>query len=237
VQEQLATPERELYQRVGLDRLLDSNTGKYQTSLLQVLDDINQDRKASPLFRAWLFMQVCEMIDVQPVQWGAIWSPDLAEDRTNLVRLGATQIRSGDWLIPAKIASLAPRLNAHFAEAGNHSYARQSSFYKRLLPKILEGGVTLVGYNNAEGRAIFNDRSGAAGPVFGFSSASEPPTLIFEKLSANERPRTSAMPFSPFFVARVNTPELIDSTLRTLGYSAAAVGIPGTLPPILRSTQ
>ena len=35
---------------------------------------VNQDRAASPIFRAWLFMQLCQIIDAQPVAWGAIWA-------------------------------------------------------------------------------------------------------------------------------------------------------------------
>lgn len=238
VQEPVQTPERELYERTGLSRLLDSNTGKYQTSLLQVLDETNRDQAASPLFRAWLFGRVCEMIDVQPVEWGAIWTPDFARDRTNLFQIGTRQIHSGDWLIPTKIAALAPALNAHFATAANHSYARQAFFYQRLLPKVLGTGVTLAGYCNIDGVPVLNPAV-AGGPVMGFTDGAATATVIFDRVSPTEpsQPRAQPMPFSPLFIANPSARPMIDATLQSLGYSAAAVGIPETLPPILRSSQ
>jgi hypothetical protein len=148
VEEPTPTPEHELYDRAGLPRLIDSNSGKYQVSLLQALDDINQDRRASPLFRAWLFLQICQMIDAQPVQWGATWTPAYAADRADLEKVGARLIQSGDWFVPTIHARYAAPLYAHFDHAALHSYARQSAFFKRLLPKAAEAGLRVIGYLN-----------------------------------------------------------------------------------------
>jgi hypothetical protein len=236
VEEPTATPEHELYDRAGLSRLIDSNTGKYQVSLLQSLDEINQDRRASPLFRAWLFLQICQIIDTQPSQWGAIWTPAYAADRAELGRLGAGQIQSGDWFVPTINAQRAAALHAHFDRAALHSYARQSAFFKRLLPKAAESGLRVIGYIDADGKSIINDTR-AYGSVYGIAAASQSPQIIFNDLSPNRHSQalTDPMPFSPLFVFGGRAGELINSTLQSLGYSAAAVNLPDSLPLILRN--
>lgn len=235
VEEPAATPERELFDR-ELTNLIDSNTGKYQKSLLQCLDDVNRDRHASPVFRAWLFLQICHMIDAQPVQWSAIWSPSFAADRAALQRLDAQQINSGDWFVPAANARRAAALNAHFDRAGLHSYAREAAFFKRLLPKAAQAGVKVIGYLNSDGEPVINDTR-AHTAVYAIVTPNQPPQLIFSSISPSSRPQpiTQALPYSPLFVFGGDATELIHSTLQLLGYSAAAVNIPETLPAILRA--
>jgi hypothetical protein len=237
VQQPTPTPERELFERAGLTRLIDSNTGKYSISLLQVLDEINRDRRASPLFRAWLFMNVCEMIDTQPNQWGAIWTPALAPDRAALERLGARQINSGDWFVPGANAQRAAALNAQFDRAAPHSYARQSAFYHRLLPKAAESGLRVIGYINATGEPVLNDTR-AYNSIWTLTAPDQPPQMIFQSISPNQRPRplTQGMPFAPLLVFAGNAADLINTSLQSLSLSAAAVNIPESLPPILRAT-
>jgi hypothetical protein len=236
VEEPTPTPEHELYDRAGLSRLIDSNTGKYQTSLLQALDEINQDRRASPLFRAWLFMQICEMIDAQPAPWGAIWSPAYAADRADLERLGARQIHSDDWFVPAANTQRAAALYAYFDRAAIHSYSRQSAFFKRLLPRAAETGLRVIGHIDANGEPLINDTRAYAA-VYAITAPNEPPQIVFTNLSPNRRPQplAPAMPFSPLLAFAGNAAELINSTLQELGYSAAAVNLPESLPPILRT--
>lgn len=236
VEQPTLTPERELFDRAGLNRLIDSNTGQYQASLLDALDTINQDRRASPLFRAWLFMNICEMIDAQPTQWGAIWTPSLAPDRANLEHLGARQINSGDWFVPAANAQRAAALNAHFDRAALHSYSRQSAFYRRLLPKAAQSGLRVIGYINANGEPILNDTR-AYNSVWTLTALNQPPQIIFQSIGPNQRPRPlmQAMPYSPLFTLAVNPTELINTTLQSLSLSATAVNMPESLPPILRA--
>ncbi len=234
VEEPRPTPERELYERCGLPRLLDSNTGRYQVSLLQALDEINADRKASPVFRAWLFAGLCEMIDAQPLQWGAPWSPALARDRAELGRKVGQQIHSGDWLVPAVNARLGPALSAHFDRAAPHSYSRQASFFKRLFPEAVRAGVTLVGHVSGDGEIVlYGPRSSRR--VWGFTEANSPATLLFNRLSPTEKPTPKAppLPLTPLFVFGGDAGGMVDSTLQSLGYSAAGVGIPEWLPAIL----
>jgi hypothetical protein len=236
VEEPVSTPERELYDRAGLARLIDSNTGKYTMSLLQALDTINQDHRASPLFRAWLFMNICEMIDAQPVQWSAVWSPDYTVDRADLERLGARQINSGDWFVPAANTQRAAALNAHFDRAGLHAYTREAAFFERLLPKAAEAGLHVVGYINTDSEPVLNDAY-AVGSVWTLIAPNEPPQIIFKSLSPNRRPQsqTRGLPLAPLFTLAANPTDLINSTLQSLGFSAAAVNAPESLPPILRA--
>jgi hypothetical protein len=60
--------------------------------------------------------------------------------------------------------------------------------------------------------------------------------MIFTTVSPERRSQSlvHAMPYSPLFVFGGNASALISSTLQALSYSAAAVGVPENLPPILR---
>jgi hypothetical protein len=229
VDEPTSTPERDLYERCGLPRLLDANTGRYQLSLLQILDDINQDHRANPLFRAYLTMRLYEMIDAQPVAWGAIWSPALARDRAELARLSAGQIRSGDWMIPAKIAARAAALTAHFDRAALHSYTREAAFFRRLLPKAMQTGLRLIGYISSNGEPILREPA-PAGPIWGLTSPTARVEIVLPPKSQNP-----ALPFSPLFIFAGDANALADEIVQSLGYSPAAVGVPESLPPILRA--
>jgi hypothetical protein len=182
-------------------------------------------------------MNICEMIDAQPVQWSAIWSPAYAADRANLERLAAHQINSGDWLVPDANSQRAAALNIHFDHASLHSYSRQAAFYKRLLPKAAEAGVRVVGYINGDGEPVVNDTR-AFNSVWTLTAPSQPAQMIFNNISPNRRaqPLTTGMPFSPLFTFATNPSDLINSTLQSLGYSAAAVNLLESLPPILRTT-
>lgn len=230
VSEPVITPEKELYERAGLARLLDSNTGQYQVSLLQSLDEINQDRRANPLFRAYLYSRVAEMIDAQPIDWGAVWSPALARDRAELNRLGAAQIHSGDWFVPVKNTQRAANLAAFFDRAASHSYARESAFFKRVVPKAIDAGVRVVGYVSAEGRPVFT-HSETTGAVWGLRVVGAPAEILM----VNGQERGFGAPFSPLFVFAGNSVDLIDSALQELSYSAASSGLMENLPAILRS--
>lgn len=229
VDEPAATPERELYDRASLGRLLDANTGQYQTSLLQVLDEINQDHRANPLFRAYLFMRVCEMIDVQPEQWGASWSPAFARDRAELSRLGAGQIRTGDWMVPAKISQRAAALSAHFDRAALHFYTREASFFRRLLPKAMQAGLHLVGYVSGDGQLILREPA-PGGAIWGLTAPNAPAEIVRHPKSQKE-----PLPFSPLFVFKGDANALVDETAAALGYAPSAVGVPESLPGILRT--
>jgi hypothetical protein len=227
-EEPTITPERELYTRTGLEGLIDASTGLYQSSLLPALEEINQDRRANPLFRAYLFAQICQVMDAQPAQWGAVWSATLARDRAELNRLGATQIQSGDWMIPAKVAQRGPDLIAHFERTALHSYSREAAFFKRLLPKVIDTGALVVGYVNAEGEAVLNETL-TPRPAWGFASTSKPAEIVL-----NHRSARKPIPFSPLFVFAGDASALVEETLRALSYAPGSVGIPENLPSILR---
>src|ERR1051325_8549651 len=126
------------------------------------------------------------MIDAQPVQWGAVWSSDYIADRADLEHLGARQINSGDWFIPAVNAQRGAALTAHFDHAALHSYSRQAAFFKRLLPKAAEVGVRVVGYVNADGQPVVNDAR-AVGSVWAITAPNRPPQMIFAGISPNRR--------------------------------------------------
>jgi hypothetical protein len=62
--------------------------------------------------------------------------------------------------------------------------------------------------------------------------------MIFANISPNRRPNalTAGMPFSPLMVFGGNPSDLISATLQSLSYSAAAVNLPESLPPLLKGT-
>jgi hypothetical protein len=70
--------ECDTYERLGLGDLIDANTGNYQKPILQLFDQLNQDTKASAVFRAFVTFKLLAVAQVRPDEWGFSWCPSAA---------------------------------------------------------------------------------------------------------------------------------------------------------------
>ena len=203
--------EAAIFDRVGLKEFLDSRTGtNYVGRLLRVLDQINQERDAPPIFRAYLVWRLHELMEMRAVDWGLQWAPQATADRERLRGLGAANLRSGDWLIPNRSNVISASLEAHFTQARQVSYLSQAMFLNKLAGRVRETGLSLAGYVNAEGQPqIRPDLTGPA-DLWGWAAENKAPMLLLRTGASPQEVRTvnRPLPCTPLLVLRTDRAQL-----------------------------
>ena len=225
-------PESGAFETVGLRQLLDGGNTNYTTALLRVLDQVNREPNSSPLFRAWLTLRLHEMLELRPVLWGAPWSPAVAADRLHLRALGAENLRSGDWLIPARQQEMYERLQAHFRAAGQVSYLTQARLFHSLARQATEAGFALAGHVDGTGKPALAVEAKAGSQLWGWSLGQRRPALLFRLQDGNAAFTVVSppLPFSPLLVLRADRRELLAKVKQSLGPQSAEAGT--ALPPL-----
>jgi hypothetical protein len=226
-------PEAAVFKRVGLQDLLDARGGtNYAGSLLAILDRLNQETAGSPLLRAFLALRAQELLELRPADGGAAWAPALAVDRQRLLSLGADSIRSGDWLVPARIQELAGPLEAHFVQARKVSYLQQAKFQRELARRAVSAGWVLVGHAGTNGLPAVPAPSADGAELWGWTAAGKTPALLFRYHAAERRHLTvnPALPLTPLLVFRADRRQLLAQVRQALAVPAEELG--SALPPL-----
>jgi hypothetical protein len=229
--EDLGRPrERDIFERVRLKQLVDPDGARYLEPLLTILDAINRETEASPLFRAFLALRLQELMELRPADWGAAWTPALAADRQRLLELGAGAIQSGDWMCPERARALERPLEEHFQKARQVSYWQQARLVNELARRALAAGVTLIGRAEAAGNPVLNAPAAPA-ELWGWD-AQRKPALLFRCRAADSpcAAVTPALPFTPLFLFRADRRQVVREVTQA---TAARPGEAGTyLPPL-----
>lgn len=226
-----AAPEAGAFEAVGLKQLLDGGNTNFTIGLLRVLDQVNQESNSSPLFRAWLAVRLHELLEVRPVLWGAPWTPALAADRQRLRELGAENLRSGDWMIPARQQALNEPLQAHFRAAGQVSYVTQARFIYTLARQATETGFVMAGHVDGRGKPALAIEPKAGLELWGWSANQRNPELLFRLLDGDSfKTVNPPLLFSPLLVFRADRGELLAKVRQSFGTQSAAAGT--ALPPL-----
>jgi hypothetical protein len=225
-------PEAELFEAIGARQFLESSATNFGGGVLALLDRINRENRASPLFRAWLAVRFCELMDLRPGDWGAPWTPALRSDRQRLKELGADTLHSGDWMVPTRQQALASALEGHFAKARQVSYVEQARFLYELSRRVRDSGFTLVGHVDALGKPVVAQRFNNGARLWGWSAETRNPTLLFVIQNSEPIlvPQTRAVPFSPLVTFRGDQRQLVQAVKQSLGNLSAPVG--SWLPPL-----
>jgi len=187
------------YEKIGFGNLIDSQTGAYQTALLEILDRVNRETNSSPLFRAFLAMKLYNMIDVRPVEWGYIWCPAAAADRQRLVDLGAGRLQSGNWYVPSLIQSEGDRFEKYFESVRATSYMKQARFYQTLAQRLDSADFSFAGYVHPD-RGLITALKAKSTSLWGFGKNGKLALLykLNPQATGYDREQTP-LPFSPVF--------------------------------------
>ena len=225
-------PESEVFERVGLKALIDSQTGtNFGASLLGILDALNQETSGSPLFRAYLAVRAHGLMELRPNSWDAQWAPAARKDRLHLRELGAEAIASGDWLAPGRHADMGRRLEEHFSNARQTSYRAQAKFSSTLARRTLQSGFQLAGHTNAQGEPVLPSAPPDRAELWGWPSGGTAPALLF-RYAAKERRFVAVvapLPFTPLFRFREDRGRLLADVRRSISGRPAELG--SQLPP------
>jgi hypothetical protein len=214
------TPECESFERIGLGELIDPNTGNYQKPILQLLDQLNRDDNSNPLFRAYVSMKLFTLAELRPEEWALQWCPAASRHLQALKDLGATDLKSGDWMVRVPIAKYEASLQKCFEQARGVPLEKQAAFLQQLAQQVCQADFTFAGFIDVDGHPVLRRILAPVPEYWGWSSGSETATLLLRK-NGGAGPLvkvTEPLPFTPLFIFNGDRRHLFNDKVRDISY-------------------
>ena len=218
------------FNSVGFEKVLVGGDS-YAKPLLEVLDSIKDSREGSPLFRAYLFLRLMDLMNLQPDAWGLSFCPASRTHEAQIRSIVGEQFSSGDWFVPAKVNAFSQKLEQLFASAKSVSYAKQADGLLTLARTASKSGFQYVGFVGLDGKPNFVENSNS-GEVFGYSAARKQPVLLAAKIGAEQPLKEQAMPLSPLFALDSPSKEYLTKA----GVNQSDEPFRGVLPLLFRES-
>ncbi len=213
-----ALNEASAFAAVGLGKIWSGGSG-YEKPALEVLDAIKDSRDGSPLFRAYLFSSLVELMEFQPDAWGLSFCPSARAHVAQIRSIVGGQIASGDWFVPAKAKGWSAKLDQFFTAEKSLSYAKQAVGNLALAQSAAKDGLHYVGFAGLDGKPVVTENPPPT-EMWGYDATRKQPTLV----------STSAMPLSPLFALPASRADY----LAKARVSAEAASFANALPPLFR---
>jgi hypothetical protein len=207
-----ALNETSAFHSVSLEKVWSGDA--YSKPLLEVLDSIKDSREGSPLFRAYLFLRLTDLMNLHEAQIKSI--------------VGG-QLESGDWFVAGKVNSCGEKLEQFFDSVKSISYAKQANGLLALARAASKSGLQYAGFVGLDGKPNFVDNSVSA-EVFGYSAARKQPVLLAAKIDAGQSLKEPAMPLSPLFSLESPCKEYLTQA----GVNSSDASFKGALPPLFQ---
>jgi len=221
--------ETAAFYSVGLEKVLSGNNS-YAIPLLEVLNSIKDSREGSPLFRAWLFLRLTDLMKCQPDAWGLDFCPAARADQVQIEKITGERLDSGDWFIPAKVNSHGKKLEQFFNSKKSVSYTKQAAGLFALASAAAQSGLRYVGFVGLDGKPNFVGSS-APEEIWGYNSSHSQPVLLAMKAGASSF-QEPAMPLSPLFALERPRKEF----LANAGVNPEDPCFRDVLPPLFRTS-
>jgi len=224
--------ESGLFNNLKLDVLIDTNTGKFTKSILQLMDELARDTSSISIFRAFVTLKLFSIAEVRPAEWGLYWAPGAADRIQNLNALGANDLRSGDWLVPGRYPIYQQRLDDYFNQIRDDSLEKQARFFQMLAHRACTAGFSYAGFADSGGEPLVNEMNSTALECWGWGTRSSSPVLLLRRNNSDEpwQKVEPLLPFTPLLVfgenRRVLLKRVSDVTLYPLKNAKAF------LPPL-----
>lgn len=224
-----ALHEADAFRSVGLN---DFGAATYSKSLLQVLDSIKDSREGSSLFRAYLFLRVVDIMELQPESWGLAFAPSISRHCAQIREIVGGELSSGDWFVTAKTSAESKRLDQFFDSIGGISYAKQAAGLLELTREAASVGLKYAGYADLGGQPKFIDNLGD-GEIWGYSARTKQPVLIGIKTGSEMSPQAAGIPLGPLFMLTTSR----DQILSKAGVNRDSPVFTGVLPQLFSSIE
>jgi hypothetical protein len=199
--------ETAAFYSVGLDKAL--APGRHSKPLLEVLDTLKESSAGSPIFRAYLFQQLVDIMQLQPESRGLVFAPDVQKHRTQINNLAGGSIGNGDWFVSIKVNSYAGKLEEFFGSIKGGSYLAQAERLLTLDHDAARSGFQYVGFVGLDGQPIIPDSS-VSGELWGYSAARKQPVLLGHRTGSEVSMATPGLELSPLFVLASPRDQLLD---------------------------
>ena len=195
------------FSSVGLEKVL-TGDNTYSKPLLEILDSVKDSAEGSPLFRAYLFLRLMDLMKLQPDTWGLSFCPAARTHEAAIRSILGEQLSRGDWFVPAKANAFSKKLDQFFAIAKPISYAKQAAGLFTLARVVSKSGLHYVGFVGLDGKPNFTDDS-ISGEVFGYSATHKVPVFLAASIAAGHQLKEPAIPLSPLFALTVSCQEIL----------------------------
>jgi hypothetical protein len=231
VKKMFRTQECETFERIGLGELIDPNTGNYQKSILQLFDQLNQEENSSAVFRAFVTLKLFALAELRPEQWGMQWAPSTARHIQALKDMGATDLKSGDWMVRSQSAKYEAPLQRLFERARGVSLEKQAKFLQQLARATCDADFSYAGFIDVNGHPVLRQINAPVPEYWGWGGGSRSPILLLRKTggAAAFDKIAEPLPFTPVFVFNGDRRRLLNETARATSYPASQIA--GILPP------
>lgn len=227
--QRLAAPqETALYHTLGLEDFPAASV--YTNSLLQVLDSVRASREGSPLFRAYLFLRLVEVMELQPESWGLSFAPSIQAHRGQIRHITGDSLSSGDWFVTAKVSAFSKKLDEFFGSVSSLSYAKQAAGLFELERRAAAGGLKYAGYTDLDGQPVTITSLGD-GELWGYEIKTKQPSLVGVRKGPKLSLLHASVPLAPVFMLTGDC----DQILASAGIKLEASEFSGTLPVLFSS--
>lgn len=190
--------EASSYQTLRLGQVFGMTGDTGTQSLLKVLDALRMSEEGSPLARAYLLLQMIQLMEMQPADWGLIFAPIVREWQTRLREAGAEGIKPGDWFVPERIATSQNAVAQSLASLRSVSCVAQAHRFAGLLSLTLQSGISLIGYVGLDGQPVVATNA-VASELWGVTTESRLPSLLYRMVDGGKKITTIAngLPLTP----------------------------------------
>ena len=151
------------FMRLQIDRRMNPSTRTLDRPLMEMLEVVIAEQTASVLLKAYLHMEIVEMMKKKPAAWGVALSGQLIQDYQDLLARVRVRIRPTDWMDAQNYKELTAVLAAFYRELGKRDYFSESRFTLDLLGELQKIDFGYVGYVDASGQKKF---ASSAPPVY-----------------------------------------------------------------------
>jgi hypothetical protein len=211
----------------GLDKMPSGNN-PYGRPLLEVLDAIKDSTAGSPLFRAWLFLRLTDVMQCQPAAWGLDFCPAVRADQVQIEKITGGRLDSGDWFVPKRVNAYGKKLEQFFDSKKAVSYAKQAIGLFALERAAAQSSLRYIGFAGVDGKPNFVGGT-IPGEIWGYRAGRSQPVLLAVKAGANTFSEP-AMPLSPLFALEKPRPDF----LAIASVNPDDPGFKDALPPLFR---
>jgi hypothetical protein len=217
------------FHSVGLEKVWSGDA--YSKPLLEVLDSIKDSREGSPLFRAYLYLRLMDLMNLQPDAWGITFCPAARMHEAQIKSIVGGPLESGDWFVAGKANSCGEKLEQFFDSVKSISYAKQANGLLTLARDASKSGLQYAGFVGLDGKPKLVDNS-VSGEVFGYSAARKQPVLLAVKIDAGQPLKEPALPLSPLFTLDSPCKEYLTQA----GVNPSDASFRDALPPLFQDT-
>jgi hypothetical protein len=222
-----ALNEASAFHSVGLENVWSGDA--YSKPLLEVLDSIKDSREGSPLFRAYLFLRLMDIMNLQSDAWGLTFCPAARMHEAQIKSIVGGQLESGDWFVAGRVNSCGEKLEQFFDSVKSISYVKQADGLLTLARAASKSGLQYVGFVGLDGKPNYITDS-VAGEVFGYSAVSKQPVWLATKVNEGRPFKEPAIPLSPLF--SLDSP--CREYLTQAGVNPNDASFRGALPPLFQ---